>query len=70
MNKNNCLQALDIEEAKKKLSKENSDLTPNERRELEKKVEKFKKEYPNGFKFSEVKKKLVEIIDPSWDSIP
>jgi FtsZ-binding cell division protein ZapB len=43
--------ALDVEEAKKKLAKENSDLTPNERRELENKVEKFKKKYPNGFKF-------------------
>ena len=58
--------ALDIEEAKKKLAKENSDLTPNERRELEKKVEKFKKEYPNGFKFSEVKKKLVESVEKNF----
>jgi hypothetical protein len=58
--------ALDVEEAKKKLAKESSDLTPNERRELEKKVEKFKKEYPNGFKFSEVKKKLVKGIEESF----
>ena len=58
--------ALDIEEAKKKLAKENSDLTPNERRELEKKVEKFKKEYPNGFKFSEVKNKLIESVEKSF----
>ena len=58
--------ALDIEEAKKKLDKEGSDLTPNERRELEKKVEKFKKEYPNGFKFSEVKKKLVESVEKNF----
>ena len=58
--------ALDIEEVKKKLSKENSDLTPNERRELEKKVEKFKKEYPNGFKFSEVKNKLIESVEKSF----
>jgi hypothetical protein len=58
--------ALDIEEVKKKLAKENSDLTPNERRELEKKVEKFKKEYPNGFKFSEVKNKLIESVEKSF----
>lgn len=58
--------ALDVEEAKKKLSKEGSDLTPNERRELEKKVDKFKKEYPNGFKFSEVKKKLVESLEKNF----
>ena len=58
--------ALDIEEVKKKLDKEGSDLTPNERRELEKKVEKFKKEYPNGFKFSEVKKKLVESVEKNF----
>lgn len=58
--------AFDIEEAKKKLDKEGSDLTPNERRELEKKVEKFKKQYPNGFKFSEVKKKLIESVDKNF----
>ena len=58
--------ALDIEEAKKKLAKEDSDLTPNERRDLEKKVEKFKKQYPNGFKFSEVKKKLVESVEENF----
>jgi hypothetical protein len=58
--------ALDVEEAKKKLAKESSDLTPNERRELEKKVDKFKKEYPNGFKFSEVKKKLVESLEKNF----
>jgi hypothetical protein len=58
--------ALDIEEVKKKLDKENSDLTPNERRELEKKVDKFKKEYPNGFKFSEVKNKLIESVEKSF----
>lgn len=58
--------AFDIEEAKKKLAKEGTDLTPNERRELEKKVEKFKKEYPNGFKFSEVKKKLVESVEKNF----
>ena len=58
--------ALDIEEAKKKLAKDNSDLTPNERRDLEKKVEKFKKQYPNGFKFSEVKKKLVESVEEKF----
>jgi len=58
--------ALDIEEAKKKLDKEGSDLTPNERRELEKKVEKFKKEYPNGFKFSVEKKKLVESVEKNF----
>jgi len=58
--------ALDIEEAKKKLDKENSDLTPNERRELEKKVDKFKKQYPNGFKFSVVKKKLVEGVEKNF----
>ena len=58
--------ALDVEEAKKKLAKEGSDLTPNERRELEKKVEKFKKSYPNGFKFSEVKKKLVESVEENF----
>jgi len=58
--------ALDVEEAKKKLAKEGSDLTPNERRELEKKVDKFKKEYPNGFKFSEVKKKLVESLEKNF----
>ncbi len=58
--------AFDVDEAKKKLAKENSDLTPNERRELEKKVEKFKKEYPNGFKFSEVKKKLIESVEESF----
>lgn len=58
--------ALDIEEAKKKLTKDNSDLTPNERRDLEKKVEKFKKQYPNGFKFSEVKKKLVESVEENF----
>ena len=58
--------ALDIEEVKKKLSKENSDLTPNERRELEKKVEKFKKNHPNGFKFSVEKKKLIESVEKSF----
>jgi hypothetical protein len=58
--------ALDVEEAKKKLDKENSDLTPNERRELEKKVEKFKKQYPNGFKFSDVKSKVVKSIEESF----
>lgn len=58
--------ALDVEESKKKLAKEGSDLTPNERRELEKKVEKFKKSYPNGFKFSEVKKKLVESVEENF----
>ena len=58
--------ALDIEEAKKKLAKEDSDLTPNERRDLEKKVEKFKKQYPNGFKFSEVKKKLVGSVEENF----
>jgi hypothetical protein len=58
--------ALDVEEAMKKLSKEDSDLTPNERRELEKKVEKFKKEYPNGFKFSEVKKKVIESVEENF----
>jgi hypothetical protein len=58
--------ALDIEEAKKKLAKENSDLTPNERRELEKKVEKFKKNHPNGFKFSVEKKKLIESVEKSF----
>ena len=63
---NTAKLALDIEEAKKKLSKENSDLTPNERRDLEKKVEKFKKEYPNGFKFSEVKKKVIESVEKNF----
>lgn len=58
--------ALDVEEAKKKLAKDNSDLTPNERRDLEKKVEKFKKQYPNGFKFSEVKKKLIESVEENF----
>ena len=58
--------ALDIEEAKKKLAKENSDLTPNERRELEKKVEKFKKNHPNGFKFNVEKKKLIESVEKSF----
>jgi hypothetical protein len=58
--------ALDIEEAKKKLAKENSDLTPNERRELEKKVEKFKKNHPNGFNFSVEKKKLIESVEESF----
>lgn len=58
--------ALDVEEAKKKLSKDNSDLTPNERRDLEKKVEKFKKQYPNGFKFSEVKKKLILSVEENF----
>ena len=58
--------ALDIEEAKKKLSKEGTDLTPNERRDLENKVEKFKKQYPNGFKFSEVKKKLVDSVEKNF----
>jgi hypothetical protein len=58
--------ALDIEEAKKKLSKENSDLTPNERRELENKVEKFKKKYPNGFKFSDIKKKTIESVEQKF----
>lgn len=58
--------AFDIEEAKKKLAKEGTDLTPNERRDLEKKVEKFKKQYPNGFKFSEVKKKLVESVEKNF----
>ena len=58
--------ALDVEEAKKKLSKENSDLTPNEKRELENKVEKFKKQYPNGFKFSDVKKKLIESVEKNF----
>ncbi len=58
--------ALDIEEAKKKLDKEDSDLTPNERRELEKKVEKFKKNHPNGFKFSVEKKKLIESVEKSF----
>jgi len=57
--------ALDVEEAKKKLAK-GSDLTPNERRELEKKVEKFKKSYPNGFKFSEVKKKVIESVEENF----
>ena len=58
--------AFDIDEAKKKLAKEGTDLTPNERRDLEKKVEKFKKQYPNGFKFSEVKKKLVESVEKNF----
>ena len=58
--------ALDVEEAKKKLAKEDSDLTPNEKRELEKKVEKFKKSYPNGFKFSEVKKKVIESVEENF----
>lgn len=58
--------ALDIEEAKKKLAKENSDLTPNERRDLEKKVDKFKKEHPNGFKFSETKKELIKSVEKSF----
>lgn len=58
--------AFDIDEAKKKLTKEGTDLTPNERRDLEKKVEKFKKQYPNGFKFSEVKKKLVESVEKNF----
>jgi len=58
--------ALDVEEAKKKLAKEGSDLTPNERRELEKKVEKFKNSYPNGFKFSEVKKKVIESVEKNF----
>jgi hypothetical protein len=58
--------ALDVEEAKKKLAKEGSDLTPNEKRELEKKVEKFKKSYPNGFKFSEVKKKVIESVEENF----
>jgi len=63
---NTAKLALDIEEAKKKLSKENSDLTPNERRDLEKKVEKFKKQYPNGFKFSEVKKEVVKSVEKNF----
>lgn len=58
--------AFDIERAKEKLDKEDSNLTPNEKRELEKKVEKFKKEYPNGFKFSEVKKKLIESVEKNF----
>jgi hypothetical protein len=58
--------ALDVEEAKKKLTKEGSDLTPNERRELEKKVDKFKNQYPNGFKFSDVKKKLIESVEKNF----
>ena len=29
-------------------------------------VEKFKKEYPNGFKFSEVKKKLIESLEKNF----
>jgi hypothetical protein len=57
--------AHDIEEAKKKLDKD-SDLTPNERRELEKKVDKFKKQYPNGFKFSVEKKKLIESVEKNF----
>jgi dsDNA-specific endonuclease/ATPase MutS2 len=58
--------ALDVEEAKKKLDKKDSDLTPNEKRELQKKVDKFKKQYPNGFKFSEVKKKLIESVEKNF----
>lgn len=57
--------AFDIEEVKKKLAKEGTDLTPNERRELEKKVNEFKKQYPNGFKFSVEKKKLIESVEKS-----
>lgn len=58
--------ALDVEEAKKKLDKENSNLTPNEKRELEKKVENFRKKYPKGFKLSEIKKELVKSIEKSF----
>jgi hypothetical protein len=66
--------ALDIEKAKIKLDKENprfrasinNELTPNERRDLEKKVEKFRKEYPNGFKLSEVKKKVIESVEKNF----
>jgi hypothetical protein len=76
--------AVDVEEAKKKLStnkevsslsniyfkqinpNKSSVLTPNERRELQKKVDKFKKEYPNGFKFSEVKKELTENLEKNF----
>ena len=67
---NKAKLALDIEEVKRKLAKEDSrfpaDLTPNERRDLEKKVEKFKKEYPNGFKFSEVKKEVIESVEKNF----
>lgn len=58
--------ALDVEEAKKKLAKEDSDLTPNERRDLEKKVDKFKKQYPNGFKFSQIKKEVIESVEKNF----
>lgn len=58
--------ALDIEEAKKKLAKENSDLTPNERRDLQNKVDKFKKQYPNGFKFSQIKKEIIESVEKNF----
>lgn len=54
--------SLGIVEAKQTLKK-NENLTPNEKRDLEKKVSKFKSKYPEGFNFNKEKTKIVEKIE-------
>ena len=54
--------SLGIVEAKQTLKK-SENLTPNEKRDLEKKVSKFKSKYPEGFNFNKEKQKIVDGLE-------
>ena len=54
--------SLGIVDAKQTLKK-SENLTPNEKRELEKKISKFKASYPEGFNFNKEKTKIVVKIE-------
>lgn len=54
--------SLGIVDAKQTLKK-SENLTPNEKRELEKKISKFKSSYPEGFNFNKEKTKIVVKIE-------
>jgi hypothetical protein len=54
--------SLGIAEAKQTLKK-NENLTPNEKRELEKKISKFKAQYPEGFNFNKEKQKVIDELE-------
>jgi hypothetical protein len=49
--------ALSIIDAQAKLKSDNN-MSPNEKRDLQKKIDKFKKEYKEGFNFNKERRKL------------
>ena len=54
--------ALSIIDAQAKLKSDNN-MSPNEKRDLQKKIDKFKKEYKEGFNFNKEKEKTIEYLE-------